>query len=1116
VTFSPTNLADFLACRHKTRLELEARAGHREKPVHVDPLADVLRKRGEEHERRYVERLRAEGLAVDDLSAFKEQDRDLPQAARVARTVTAMQGGADVIVQAPVGNAQWFGYADVLVKVPGTSALGDWHYEAHDTKLARETRAGAILQLCVYTEVLGELQGRIPTHFHVVTPADTHTYRFTDVAAYYRLVQSQLLGLAASGPPTYPDPVEHCGMCRWWEVCNAQRRADDHLGFVANLGRSHRAELQTQAITTLAMLATWEVPPEFRPKHGSRETYVGLRDQAFLQLEQRRTNTPQVTTLRVEPHVAPDGTPMPLRGFKRLPAPSAGDLYLDLEGDPFARNVPGGEAGEGSREYLFGLGWVDGAGQFRFRSWWAFTDAEEQKAFEDVMDEIGRVVAQHPDAHVYHYAPYEATAFKRLSGRYATRAEDLDMMLRSGRLVDLYAVVRQSIRAGVESYSIKELEQYYGFTRDVDLRRAGQERQAIEVALESGDLGAISQDIRDAVEGYNRDDVRSTLELHRWLERRRAEMVADGEDIPRPEIPAGEAPEEVGARDQRVLELRARLLAMDAGGDGRSRGLMAFLLDWHRRENKAEWWEFYRLKELDDESLLEERKAVSGLQWVSHVEVVRNKRTQKPTGSVVDRYRFPPQDTDVKAKDTLNLRDGTPWGDVVAVDRVGHAIDVKVGPSRADVRPTSAFAHEVISPKSIEDALFAIGTAIADGTLDPLAMSLLERQPGLITAIQGPPGTGKTYQGGVRICDLVAEGKSVGVTANSHAVIANMLTAVRKEAASRGVEVRLKHEGRENEFADDDPQVVGGTVWYWTSDRANPVDVLFVDEAGQMSLANTLACTVAAGRMVLLGDPQQLDQPTKGVHPDGVGASALEHMLGDHKTMPPERGMFLDVTWRLAPSICDFTSECFYESRLHAKPGLERQVLRGASRFSGAGLRIVPVEHDGNRNASDEEVAEVVRIVGDLLAPGSEWVNEKGEASQLTATDIRIVAPYNAQVARLQEALRPYGAQGLQPLGQAIPIGTVDKFQGQEAPIVIYSMATSRPEDAPRGLGFLYSLNRFNVATSRARCLCIVVASPRLFEPDCQTPVQMQMANALCRYVEMAGALTPPASFDQS
>jgi uncharacterized protein len=274
------------------------------------------------------------------------------------------------------------------------------------------------------------------------------------------------------------------------------------------------------------------------------------------------------------------------------------------------------------------------------------------------------------------------------------------------------------------------------------------------------------------------------------------------------------------------------------------------------------------------------------------------------------------------------------------------------------------------------------------------------------------------------------------------------------------------------------------------------VDVLFVDEAGQMSLANVLAVSGAARNVVLLGDPQQLDQPQKGTHPEGVNVSALEHLLGEHQTIPADRGLFLPLTWRLAPAICGFTSEAFYEGRLHSKPGLENQRLVGVGALDGSGLWVVAVDHDSNRNASMEEVEAVASLVGRLTAPGAGWVDDAGVEKPMTGDDVLIVAPYNAQVSRLVERLGP-GAR----------VGTVDKFQGQEAPVVIYSMATSMPEDAPRGMEFLYSLNRLNVATSRARCAAILVASPRLFEPECRTPRQIRLANALCRFREMARPL---------
>jgi superfamily I DNA and/or RNA helicase len=295
-------------------------------------------------------------------------------------------------------------------------------------------------------------------------------------------------------------------------------------------------------------------------------------------------------------------------------------------------------------------------------------------------------------------------------------------------------------------------------------------------------------------------------------------------------------------------------------------------------------------------------------------------------------------------------------------------------------------------------------------------------------------------------------------------------------------------------LASGEAQVAAGTAWLWAREEAaGSVDVLFVDEAGQISLANAIAVSQAARSVVLLGDPQQLEQPKRGSHPDGTDVSALEHLLGKHQTMPPDRGLFLATTWRLHPAICAFTSELFYESRLRSREGLERQEVLGETAFAGAGLWFVPVEHEGNPNASTEEADIVASLVAGLLDGSATWRNEKGVVRPVELDDILIVAPYNAHVAALLERL-PAGARA----------GTVDKFQGQEAPIVIYSLATSSPELAPRGMEFLYSPSRLNVATSRARSTCILVANPRLFEPECRTPQQMKLANALCRYLEMA------------
>jgi len=380
-----------------------------------------------------------------------------------------------------------------------------------------------------------------------------------------------------------------------------------------------------------------------------------------------------------------------------------------------------------------------------------------------------------------------------------------------------------------------------------------------------------------------------------------------------------------------------------------------------------------------------------------------------------------------------------------------------------------------------------------------------------VLPIQGPPGTGKTYIGARMIFDLVQKGKRVGVTAVSHKVIENLLFATQAAAEEAGQQLVVAHRGtRLDPLPDryeslgttaspldamDDGKVVGGTAWLWAKpDLLGQVDYLFVDEAGQMSLANALAAGQCAKNIILLGDPQQLEQPQKGSHPEGSDVAALLHILGGADTISEEKGLFLDETWRLHPAVCQYTSEVYYEGRLKARPNLNHQAISGPTRFAGSGLYHARVPHTGNQSNSPEEVQAVLGIVSELLAGGVRWTNQDGIERGLELRDILVVAPYNSQVGALTAAL-PTGAR----------VGTVDKFQGQEAPIVIYSMTSSSATDAPRGMSFLYSPNRLNVATSRARCVCILVASPEILEPECRTPHHMKWANGVCRFGELAG-----------
>jgi predicted RecB family nuclease len=1128
-SLSATDLSSFLGCRHRTALDMTVALGKRKPVYQDDPLLDLLWQRGLEHERRFVDSLRPSSRSLVDLSDVRD-DED-----RVRRTHHVMREGADVIVQGGLRGGVWNGRPDVMRRVDRPSDLGAWSYEVYDTKLARETRAGAILQLCLYSELLGEAQGLRPERFHIVTPNpdDTiQTHRFDDYAAYFRFVQRWMtesieVGDEALAAANYPEPVEQCDVCRWRANCASTRRADDHLSLVAGISAAQRRELEGQSVDTLTALAALPIPLTFRPRRASRDAYARARAQASLQLASRGQAVPAYEILSL----------LPGRGLGRLPEPSPGDLFLDLEGDLFARESGGG------REYLFGLATAVGD----YESRWAFTDAEERTAFEWAIDRITEAARAHPTMHVYHYAPYEPGAFTRLMGRHATREREFDAMLRAGRFVDLYGVVRQALRVGVESYSIKRLEPLYAFTRRIALEVANRNLRAMEVGLESGAPASVGEDVRVVVEGYNRDDCVSTLRLREWIERLRAERVAAGDDIPRPADPsAGAAPPAVDERATRVDEMRARLLDSvpeapeDRNADQQARWLLAYCLDYHRREDRVRWSTHFRLCEAPEEDLYDKADAIAGLTVVERTEPVLNKRTRKPTGSVISRYRFPPQEMEIAMGATLWLHDKTKWGQLVAIDRAAGTIDVKKGSDKADIHPTAVCAYAHVPSDPIADALMRIGAGVAGGDhLYPAARALLRADPPRLVgeafdaserpreyaqrivtlldrsvlAVQGPPGSGKTRLAAAMIRDLIKAKKRVGVTATGHKVIRHLLNAVVDAADKAGEAVAVVHKcdadddaepGRVRcvetngeaiqSIASGEAHVVGGTPWLWSStDAADSIDVLLVDEAGQMALANVVAVSQAAKSLVLLGDPQQLEQPRQGWHPDGVDVSGLEHLLAGHDTIPADRGVFLPTTWRLAPPLCRFTSEVFYEGRLAPGPRLDRQRVTGATDVPPSGLGLVTIAHDGNRNTSPEEVDAVENLVAQLTS-GAEWMDVNGRVRRLMPADILVVSPYNAQVGRLEERL---GADGPR-------VGTVDRFQGQEAPIVIYSMATSHPQDAPHGMEFLFSLNRLNVATSRALALAIVVASPRLFEAECSTPRQMQLANALCRFREMA------------
>ena len=799
--FSASDLVGHLDCRHLTALDAAVARGSMQKPKIWDPVLQTLVERGITHEREYVESLRKTGVSLVEIAGGGINS------AQVDQTLAAMRAGADVIVQGALVQGAWGGRADILRRVETPSALGGWSYEVIDTKLARETKGATVLQLCLYSDLVAALQGCTPGTMYVVTPGsgfEPERYRTAAFSAYYRRSRKgleQFLDGGSAGT-TYPEPNEHCDLCAWRVPCDRRRRADDHLCLVAGISTVQMGELRDHSVSTLAALATMPLPLAWKPDRGVAASYERIREQARIQMQGRVEGRALYETLPVVEDL----------GLARLPSPSPGDVFFDLEGDPFVD--------EGGREYLFGYAFNGEAGALEYRGVWAVSREEEKQAFESFVDFVIARWQEYPDFHVYHYAPYEPSALKRLMGRYATREEEIDRMLRGGLFVDLYQVVRHAIRASVESYSIKELERFFRFERSTPLIDASRALANVQKALEVKDPEAISAELKDTVAGYNRDDCVSARGLRDWLEQVRTELVAQGAVIERPAQPTDEATEEQTAWQARIEKLVARLTAdvpadiEERSAEQQARWILAHTLDWHRRELKAVWWEYFRLSGLSSEDLVDEREALSGLAFVGKV----GGTARAP----VHRYRFPVQETGLRGEEDLCRTGGEKLGTVERISLDSRLIDIKKRGDSAELHPDAVFAHEVIGTKEQAESLARLGDfvvrcgLIGDGHYAAARDLLLRSPPQLageplrlpdetalaagirvapklrsgVFPIQGPPGTGKTHIGARMICALVKGGAKVGITANSHTVIRRLLDEVLAAATETGQTVR--------------------------------------------------------------------------------------------------------------------------------------------------------------------------------------------------------------------------------------------------------------------------------------------------------------------------------------
>jgi len=1092
-----------------------------------DEFMGVLQNKGYEHEDLLEAQFVEQGLTV-----LKVEGRDYKE--QHDKTISAMRDGVAVIVQARLELDLFGGFADFLVRVEGKSNLGDYHYEVWDTKLSRSVKTPHVIQLCCYAEMLQAAQGRLPTFVTVsLGSGENEVFRTHDCLNYYKSLKTSFLEeQAAFNSKEMPDPAESSSWGDWSSYAAHILESRDHLSMVANIKRSQIIKLNNAGIMTAQELI--DAPEKSIPKLNTL-IFNRLKDQAAIQKQSIGLEKPKFKIL------LPDKGEK--KGLALLPAHSPMDVFFDIEGYPLV---------DGGLEYLWGNTFFNESGERDFIDFWAHDPEQEKQCFINFIAWVFARWKKDPSMHIYHYASYEITACRKLMGRYGVCEYEVDQLLRNEVFVDLYKVVGSGLLIGEPRYSIKNVEHLYRGKRETAVGDGGASIVVYENwrnRFQSGEEGDTWQEspMLMSIRDYNIDDCDSTQELVDWLRDQQQKHAIDF--IGKTGVEEPEIPEDITARTvlRDTLLRQADALKTTNIPQAELTENLAWMLEFHRREAKPMYWRLFDRLGSTESELFDD---LDCLAMCTRTERAPFKLTER-TRNLSYEYQF---DVAQEFKDTnssfylLGIDDENEKS--VGVKYIKEHSNLELGlvvlqskhepPSMVTLVPNEHVRPDPI-PAAITDVVkrFESNTlgrcaiidflerakpnisaeAIAGGAIAPSTNSE-ERLKQVITAIsnlnnsylpiQGPPGTGKSYTAKHVIAQLLKKGAKIGISSNSHKAINNLLLSAAVHCKEQGIpaefvctsdtEPELATTGvlilKNNDLANHTASacVIGTTAWGFSrDDMAGKLDYLFIDEAGQVSVANLIAMSRSATNLILIGDQMQLGQPSQGTHPAESGLSILDYLLHDTPTIADDMGVFLGTTYRMHPEVNRFISEHIYEAKLSAHPETEQRVLAVPQDYVGpldkdAGIIYIPVEHEGNTQASEEEVLAIVKHAKDLL--GRDFFDGTVHRP-IEWADMLFVAPYNHQVSKLKQAL-----------GEQAKVGSVDKFQGQEAPIVFLSMCASDANESPRGIDFLFNRNRINVAISRAQTLAIVVSNPSLTNTRVNSVEQMKLVNLFSSIVQ--------------
>lgn len=1124
--FSPSDLicfmdSPFASWMDRFAMEFPSRAPQKDAD---DALIGVLQTKGFAHEDEQESSFRDQGLSVLKVEGTTSREQ-------AESTLSAMQNGIDVIAQARLENNQFLGIADFLIKVAGASKFGNYHYEVLDTKLGRKVKPTFAIQLCCYSEILETIQEVFPRNITVLLgTGEKVSLRTSDYFHYYLELKKSFLSTHIQfNSKNMPDPAESKSWGKWSTFSKQLLKEKDHLLQVANILRSQIKKLNQAGIKTMKQLSNAR-------KHvaGVNSAVLQrLKAQATIQIASAGQSIPKFKIL-----LPCDGEQS---GLALLPPQSPLDVFFDIEGYPLD---------DGGLEYLWGSTYLNDQGERNFKDFWAHNQVQEKKAFEKFISWVYERWQRDPQMHIYHYATYEITACRKLMGRYGVCEYEVDQLLRNEVFVDLYKLVKGCLLLGEPRYSIKNVEHLYRGKREAAVADGDASIAVYQQWRELHDIGeqgdtwqtsSILKDIRD----YNIDDCDSTLELADWLrqQQQKHKIIYLGKS----EVVEPEAKEEVTERTQ----LRDRLLeqALEySTSDPKKEALifnLAWILEFHRREAKPVFWRLFERLSLSHVELFDDLDCLASC-----------KRTRqgafKPTSkarNLAYEFQFDPAQEfkgasnsfyllGLKDEDGKNLKatyleefSDLQNGKIVLQMKQKSPALISIVPDEyvnADPIPQSIcqvvedYESGQLGRCAIIDFLNRSKPVIRRHKDGPIAPSNDpdKRLQQVITAaknlnnsyltIQGPPGSGKSHTGKHIIAELVKKGAKIGVSSNSHKAINNLLLSTAKFCRKEGVNATfactketesglvtagvsiLKNKDLASHV--EPGCVLGTTAWGFSrDDMSEQLDYLFVDEAGQVSIANLVAMSRSSKNLVLMGDQMQLGQPSQGTHPAESGLSILDYLLHDTPTISNDMGVFLGTTYRMHSAVNQFISTHIYDGKLESHPDNDKRTIKVPNDYKGilnkeAGIIFSAVCHEGNTQASDEEVAEIEAMASQLI--GRTFTEISGETRPITLDDMLFVAPYNHQVRKLKQVL-----------GNQAKVGSVDKFQGQEAPIVFLSMCASDASESPRGMDFLFDKHRINVAISRAQSLAIIVGNPMLGNAPVNHIDQLKkvnLFNALC------------------